>query len=761
MRKPCRSKINPMKPMTSAPAGLPQFTESLPPEYPVIDRERIQQAYMVAEKAHEGQTRASGEPYITHCAAVAIILAELRAPSEIVAAALLHDTVEDTPLTLEDIRLEFGENIARLVDGVTKMTQLPRVSRGGESDTTGPAREEILTVEQADRRKREMSNENLRKTLLAVGDDPRVVLIKLADRLHNMRTLGFTAPEKQKRIARETMDIFAPLANRLGLWQMKWELEDLAFRYLEPEKFKEIAKNLAERREIRESQIEEIKKNLRALLEKNSIKTEVSGRPKHIYSIHKKMQSKGKTFENMRDLRAVRLIVPDIPACYATLGIIHTTWRPIPGEFDDYIANPKDNFYRSLHTAVFYSDGRPLEVQIRTAEMHQEAEYGIAAHWRYKEGGARDSSYEKRVSSLRRMMEWRQEEALDAQEFVEGMKTDVFQDRVYIFTPRGDIIDLPSGSTPIDFAYHVHTDIGHRCRGAKINSKLVALDHPLKTGDQVEILTSKQGGPSRDWLNPNLGLVRTQRARAKIRAWFKKQDRQQNLDQGRQLLERELDRLGLSNIRFEELARDMDVRSADDMFVGIGCGDISLSRVINLLSSKLVSVEVGQETIPISAPRSETSFSDAISVVGLKGLLTMMAKCCNPTAGDEIVGYITRGRGATIHRQDCPNILRMKLSDRERLLRVSWGERTRTYPVPIRVLAYDRSGLMGDITNLLNSEGINIVDVAVHMDRDKIHADVAHIRLIVEVRDLEQLARLLTRVENLPNVMEAVRIRGG
>lgn len=750
-----------MKPIVNTPPGMQPLQDIMSAEYTLADRERIQHAYLVAEQAHLGQKRASGEPYITHCVAVAAILAELRAPGDIVAAALLHDTVEDTSLILEDIRREFGDKITRLVDGVTKMTNLPRVSRGGDGSNPDLGVEEILTVEQADRRKREISNENLRKTLLAVGDDPHVVLIKLADRLHNMRTLGFTSPEKQRRIARETMDIFAPLANRLGLWQMKWELEDLAFRYLEPQKFKEIAKNLAERREIREQQIEEIKHNLRTLLEKNGIKVEITGRPKHIYSIYKKMLGKGKTFDNVRDLRAVRLIVPDIPACYATLGVIHTSWRPIPGEFDDYIANPKENFYRSLHTAVIYSDGRPLEVQIRTLDMHEEAEYGIAAHWRYKEGGVRDQAYEQSISSLRRMMDWRQEEVLDAQDFVEGMKTDVFQDRVYVFTPRGDIIDLPARATPIDFAYHVHTDIGHRCRGAKINGKLVSLDHALNTGDQVEILTSKQGGPSRDWLNTNLGLVRTQRARGKIRAWFKKQDRQQNLDQGRQLLERELDRLGLSNISFDDLAHDMELRSVDDMFVGIGCGDISMSRVVNLLSSKYVSADIGEETIPISAPRSETSSSDAVSVVGLKGLLTIMAKCCNPTVGDDIIGFITRGRGATVHRQDCPNILRMKLNDRERLVRVSWGENVRTYPVPIRVLAYDRAGLMGDISNLLNNEGVNIVDVVVRMDRDKIHADVANIRLIVEVRDLEQLARLLTRVENLPNVMEAVRIRGG
>lgn len=398
-----------------------------------------------------------------------------------------------------------------------------------------------------------------------VGEDVRVVLIKLADRLHNMRTLGYMPEQKRKRIAKETLEIFAPLANRLGIWQLKWELEDLSFRYVNPEKYKEIAEQLAERRPDRERQLEEIKENLVRLLEKHNIKAEISGRPKHIYSIYKKMQKKDRPFNMLYDVRAVRLIVPDVPSCYAALGVIHTTWRPIPGEFDDYIAAPKDNFYQSLHTAVVYDDRRPLEVQIRTPEMHLNAEYGIAAHWRYKEGGKLgDKKFEQRINSLRAMMEWRTE-VKDAAEFVESMQTDVFRDRVYIFTPRNDIIDLPAGSTPIDFAYHVHTDIGHRCRGARVNGKLVPLHHELKTGDQVEILTAKRGGPSRDWLNPNLGLVRTSRARSKIKAWFKKQEDEQNLTQGRGALERELQRLGIGEINFEKLARELGYKTPEEM----------------------------------------------------------------------------------------------------------------------------------------------------------------------------------------------------
>ena len=740
---------------TKTTVPLERLLEQLPDNYTLADRELIHRAYRVAEEAHREQKRNSGEPYINHCLAVANILADLRVPPEVVAAGLLHDTVEDTTVTLNDIKRDFGQTIANLVDGVTKLTNLPRVSRGDQhaekpNGSNGSEPAELAPDDLSLGRKQDLVSETLRKTFLAMGDDVRVVLIKLADRLHNMRTLGFMPEAKRKRIAKETLDIFAPLANRLGIWQIKWELEDLGFRYLNPEKYKEIAEQIQERRPDREAQIENIKSDLTKLLESNSIRAEISGRPKHIYSIYKKMTQKGKPFDLVRDVRAVRLIVPDVPSCYAALGVIHTHWRPIPGEFDDYIAAPKDNFYQSLHTAVIYDDKRPLEVQIRTAEMHQNAEYGIAAHWRYKEGAHRDKSYEQRINWLRNMMEWRTD-VNDAQEFVEGMKSDVFQDRVYVFTPRGDIIDLAAGSTPIDFAYHVHTDIGHRCRGARVNGKLVPLYQELKTGDQVEILTAKRGGPSRDWLNPNLGLVKTQRARSKIKAWFKKQEDEQNLAQGRAALERELQRLGITSINFEKMARELGFKIPEEMFIALGNGDLSVNKVIKQLSEIEETADILEVTVPTQEKRSST---DAVEVVGLKGLLWTLARCCNPMPGDQIVGYITRGRGATIHRQDCPNILRRK--DTERLLQVGWGKVEQTYAVTITVKAYDRQGLMGDISTLLQAENVNIADVSVNFNRT-----VADIKLVVEIRDLAQLSRILTRIENLPNVLEAQRTKPG
>lgn len=724
--------------------AIDQLIENLPDYYSPLDRDVVHRAYEVALKAHALQKRQSGEPYINHCVAVASILAEMRMPAEVVAAGLLHDTVEDTTIKLDDLKKQFGDTVTNLVDGVTKLESLPRVSHNDEQPSP----------EQASRRKRQVAIEALRKTFLAMNDDVRVVMIKLADRLHNMRTLGFTPPEKQARIAQETLDIYAPLANRLGIWQLKWELEDLSFRYVNPEKYKEIADQLLDRRSTREDQITEIIEKLQHVLGQANLKVEISGRPKHIYSIYRKMVAKGKTFEMVRDVRGVRLLVADMPSCYAALGLIHNLWRPIPGEFDDYIAAPKDNFYQSLHTAVLYDDGKPLEVQIRTPEMHQNSEYGIAAHWRYKEGTRRDQKYEQHVLWLRSMMEWRGD-VKDAQEFVDSMKSDVFEDRVYIFTPKGDIYDLPAGSTPIDFAYHIHTNIGHRCRGAKVDGKLVPLDHELKTGQQVEILTSKQGGPSRDWLNSSLGMVKTQRARSKIRIWFKKQDEEQNLTQGRSMLERELHRLGLSDINLENLARQLDFKTTDEMFIDLGCGDLSVNRIINLIAEHELPIE---EQLVASKPKSSPDSTDAVSVVGLRGLLTAMAKCCNPMPGDPIVGYITRGRGATIHRQDCPNILRSK--ERERLVRVSWGEQMRTYPVPIKITAFDRQGLMSDISTLLDAEGVNIINVNIRVDHDSVKADVADIRLVIEVKDLVQLSRMLNRVENLANVLDAQRLRG-
>ncbi len=740
---------------------LETLLQNLPDYYTGLDRELLTRAYQFAEKAHHDQKRVSGEPYISHCVAVATILAEMKVPPDAVIAGLLHDTVEDTSVTLDDIRKNFSDEIAKMVDGVTKLTNLPRVSRGDQhiednlngSSTADSENGDTAYNEQGQKsRKRDLASETLRKTFLAMGDDIRIVLIKLADRLHNMRTLNYMPEVKRKRIAKETLDIFAPLANRLGIWQMKWELEDLGFRYTNPEKYKEIATQLNERRVDREEQIQKTLRNLKQVIEAAGIKVEITGRPKHIYSIYKKMQEKGRSFEMVMDLRAVRLIVPDIPSCYAALGVIHTKWRPIPHEFDDYIAAPKDNFYQSLHTAVIYDDGKPLEVQIRTSEMHQNAEYGIAAHWRYKEGRKRDDEFEQRINWLRRLMDWRKD-VDDASEFIDGMKTDVFQDRVYVFTPKGDIIDLPSGSTPLDFAYHVHTEIGHRCRGAKINGKLVTLDFRLKTGDQVEILTAKQGGPSRDWLNTNLGLVNTQRSRAKIKQWFKKQDWEQNVAQGKVQIDRELRRLGLESIDANHLSQEYEYKNVDDFYEAIGCGDLSLGRVIARISDLTKGKE---EDILAPHPATDTkSTSDSVTVLGLKGMLTSVARCCNPVPGDDIIGYITRGRGATIHRQDCPNILRLK-GDSERIVKVSWGEVRNTTPVAVEVKAYDRQGLLGDISNILNNESINLSDISL-----KNNHNIVLIKMVLEVNDLVQLSRVLTRIESLQNVMEVHRLRPG
>lgn len=746
---------------------IEQLMDSLPETYTPADCELIRRAYKTAEYAHKDQKRASGEAYVNHCLAVASILAELRVPPAVIAAGLLHDTVEDTVITLEDLERDFGDEIAMLVDGVTKLTQLPRVSRGDQHEDEQQLDEQQRQIaerrglpdpdeevaQMTRSRKYDLVSETLRKTFLAMGEDVNVILIKLADRLHNMRTLGSLPEQKRRRIAQETLDIFAPLANRLGIWQFKWELEDLGFRYTSPSTYKDIAESLDSRHSQREGEMNQIKSRLQTLLAQNGIKADVTARPKHIYSIYKKMGRKGVPFDMVYDVRGVRIIVPDIPSCYSTLGVIHTHWRPIPGEFDDYIAVPKDNFYRSLHTAVIFDDGKNLEVQIRTPEMHINAEYGIAAHWRYKENTARDEDYERRILWLRSLMEWNQD-IDDAREFLDSMKTDVFQDRVYVFTPKGDVIDLPAGATPIDFAYHVHTDIGHRCRGSKINGKLVPLDYTLKTGDKVEILAAKRGGPSRDWLNTNLGLVKTQRARSKIRQWFKKQARDQNISQGKTMLDKELRRLGLADINLERLAKEFEYRSLDSLYEAIGNSDLSFGRLVNHLT--LAGKEEEEPAVPITKTQTIQipTGTDTVNVLGLKGLLTTMARCCNPAPGDDIVGYITRGRGATIHRQDCPNMLRIQ--DRERLVKVSWGEVKRTYPVPIRIKAYDRSGLMKDVSTLITDEGINMTGVNVD-----VFQNLATFDITLEVKDIAELSRILDRLENLANVLEAQRIRPG
>jgi len=728
-----------------------QLLEKLPKNYSALDIERIEKAYQLAEKAHQGQTQPNGSPYISHCLAVAGILAEISVPPELIIAGMLHDVVEDTEITLEEVNKEFGAEIAGLVDGVTKLTHLPNLLRGDHQPKGKTALKEQATYRKS---REEAIAEALRKTYLAMSDDIRVVIVKLADRLNIMRSLSYFSEEMQKQIAQETLDIFAPLANRLGIWQIKWELEDLAFRYDSPGKYKEIAEKLADRRADREQQIQQIIKRLREELQAEGISTKISGRPKHIYSIYQKMTRKDMPFEMLMDLRGVRLIVDDVATCYKALGIVHMKWRPIPGEFDDYIAARKENNYQSLHTAVIFDDGKPLEVQIRTQEMHDSAEYGIAAHWRYKEDDAKiKESYQQKISWIRSLFNWQQEDE-DAEELVDSWKSDVFKDRVYLLTPQGDIIDLPAGSTPIDFAYHVHTEIGHRCRGAKINGKLVSLDYVLETGNQVEILTAKRGGPSRDWLNPNLGLVHTSRARSKIKQWFKRQDRELNLEQGKNILEKEFKRLGMKNVDLEQVLPEFNIKTVDDLFVAIGCGDIGTGRVINKLAEKEEEQLETELSFDLVEAPSSIMPSETIRVMGLKGIATTMAKCCNPMPGDEIIGYITRGRGATIHRQDCPNIL--QVTEKERLVKVSWGQPGRTFTVPIQIKAYDRQGLMTDISTIISDENVNLIDMSMKMNQH-----LANIKLIVGVKGISQLSRLLTRIESLPNVFEAKRRRPG
>ncbi len=695
----------------------------------------ITEAYELAEAAHAEQRRASGEPYIYHCLEVASVLAELRLDSPTIAAGLLHDVIEDSLVSLEDLQRDFGEEVAHLVDGVTKLGEI-ELSQMGK-----------LTFD-------EKESESLRKMFFAMFSDVRVVLIKLADRLHNMRTLSALPDERRRRIARETLEIFAPLANRLGIWQWKWELEDLGFRHLNPRRYREIAQLIDERRKAREEDIGKYIEILRQrLVEEGIPNSHISGRPKHIYSIHRKMELKGLPFDQIYDIRGVRMIVDTVGQCYNALGIVHSLWRPIPGEFDDYIATPKDNLYRSLHTAVVADDGKTLEVQIRTQEMHETAEYGIGAHWRYKEGRRhRDFEFEQKINWLRQLMEWRQD-ITDATEFVASLKTDVFQDRVYTFTPKGDVIDLPAGSTCIDFAYNIHTEIGHRCRGAKVNGKLVGLDYQLKNGDQVSILAAKRGGPSRDWLNPALGYVKTGRARSKIRQWFRRQDRDKNIAQGRELLERELKRLDVDSLSHERVAQLFQYDKLDDFLAAVGCGDINNQQIATRIIEAERQERAEEEEIQVPTLPPESVVGEGVTVRGTGGLLTHLARCCSPVPGDDIIGYVTRGHGVTVHRRDCPNILR--IDEPERLIEVDWGTDRKTYPVMIHILAYDRGGLMRDIAALVAADDINMTSLNVTTTKN-----IATFYATLEISDIAQLSSVLAKIERLPNVVEARRQAG-
>jgi len=738
----------------------------------------IERAYEVANRAHEamGQRRGNGQPYIVHCLATATTLAQMRLDAHTIEAALLHDVPEDTAVTIEEIRSQFGPEVAKLVDGVTKLKRLTKE----DGDALGQ-RWETLEEQKA---------ESLRKMFLAMAEDVRVVLIKLADRLHNMQTLDDVPPEKQMRVARETMDIYAPLANRLGIWQIKWQLEDLAFRHLNPTKYHEIADLLNARRQTREQHLQKAITTLSKALTEANITAELSGRPKHIYSIYRKMERKRREFGEIYDILAIRAIVPEVRDCYATLGIVHTLWRPIPGEFDDYISMPKDNLYQSLHTAVI-ADGTPLEVQIRTADMHRVAEYGIAAHWRYKEetGPSRDPDFDKKITWLRQFLELRRE-ASNAQEFVDFLTTDVFKDQVYVFTPKNDVIDLPAGATPIDFAYRIHTEVGHACRGAKVNDRIVPLDYQLKTGDRVEIITQKGPGvgPSRDWCNPNLGFVKTANARSKILQYFRKLERDENIASGRELLEKELKTYNLDR-EFEAVIHIVETYPAqsndrlnprwvddlhrfgfprpqaeriadffrgyphrDDLYLAIGTGEVQSSQVIQ----RLLVMEESPVAIPQKA--TPTKAVTGFQIMGRDGMLSRIAACCNPVPREPIIGYVTRGRGVTIHRQDCPQIAQMRgKADEARLVPVSWSASTQQYyRVPIRVDGIDRPGLLRDIADLVADDHINLAAASVVTRRN----NTATITATLEVNSPEQLATVITRLKRIAGVFEVTRLTG-
>lgn len=734
---------------TAYPKDLQALLDTMPDDLTPNDSLLIERAYHKAEKAHERQTRKSGEPYFTHCVAVAGILADMKMDAETVSAGLLHDIIEDTETSEDEIKTEFGQDIARLVVGVTKLTKLP-----------------IKQFDNLPNQSKQTSNnqkmEYFRKMFLTMDDDVRVVIVKLADRLHNMRTLGYMPEEKQKRIARETMDIFAPLANRLGIWQIKWELEDLSFRYLNNEAYRTIAKSLDERRASREEYINNVAQLLRDELERENIRNVyISGRPKHIYSIYRKMSRKELPLEQIYDVRALRVIVQEESQCYPVLGIVHRLWRPIPGEFDDYIAAPKENFYRSLHTAVIDNRGKTLEVQIRSWDMHEDAEYGIAAHWRYKEGrkGAHDRAFEDRIAYLRRLMEFgsagREE---DAETFMSRVKSEVFEDRVYAFTPKGDIIDLPAGATPIDFAYSIHTEIGHRCRGAKVHGKLKPLNYQLRMGDQVDIVTAKRGGPSMDWLNSDLGYVKTHRARSKIRHYFRRQNREKHIQLGREVLERELKRLGvLDKMTFEHVAHLIGYERVEDFLAGIGVGDITGSHIAQRVLEEERQRDHAQKTelerIQARPRKVAVDDSNGVKILGTGGLLVNMARCCSPAAGDDIIGYVTRGRGVTVHRQDCANVA--AIQDTERLIGVSWGSvaEEQKYVVPVEVIAQDREGLLKDIATLMSDERINIADINVNTRQQ-----VATLYFRLEIADNQQLTRIINKIEQVNSVFEAHRV---
>ncbi|QQY78756.1 GTP pyrophosphokinase [Keratinibaculum paraultunense] len=706
---------------------------------PNANMEQIIKAYNFAEAAHEGQFRNSGEKFIIHPYNVAIILTELNMDTDTIVAVLLHDVLEDTDVTYDTLVQEFGQEVADLVEGVTKLKKLQYKT------------------------KQENQAENLRKMVLAMAKDIRVIIIKLADRLHNMRTLEYMSEEKKKEKAIETLEIYAPLAHRLGISKIKWELEDLSLRYLDPEGYYDLVDRVSKRRKEREAYIQKIIKELSEKLDKMNISSDISGRPKNFYSIYKKMVYQNKSFEQIFDLTAIRVIVNTIKDCYGVLGIVHTMWKPIPGRFKDYIAMPKPNMYQSLHTTVIGPEGEIFEVQIRTWDMHRTAEYGIAAHWKYKEGKVKTDNFDEKLTWLRQLLEW-QKDLKDPTEFMETLKIDLFTDEVFVFTPKGDVINLPNGSTPIDFAYKVHTAVGNNCVGAKVDGRIVPLDYKLKNGNIVEILTSSTStGPSRDWLK----IVKSSQARNKIRQWFKREERELNINRGKEMLEKELKRQGykLTEILKEDwlknIANKLSLNTSEDLYAALGYGSVTLSQVIprlkefykdyyNIDDEKIENKKFN-EISPDS--RKKKRITQGVSVRGVDNIKVRFAKCCNPVPGDEIIGYITRGRGLSIHRKDCPNV--SDLVGQERFIDVEWDTDEKTeYPVEIQIKATDRSGLLTEITQGITDSNISLLSLNARTSKEKL----VLINMTLEIKDTEQLKELMKRIRKLKGVIDVYRV---
>ncbi len=703
---------------------------------PYVDIELIRKAYVFAKDAHQGQTRISGEAYINHPLNVAFILAKLELDVVTIAAGLLHDVVEDTGITLENIEEDFGSEVALLVDGVTKLSRI-----------------EYKT-------KMEQQVENLRKMFLAMAKDIRVIMIKLADRLHNMRTLKYMREDKQKEIAFETLEIYAPLAHRLGIYKLKWELEDLSFRFLNPDNYYDLVDGIAKKRAVREAFISNVIRELKDKLEAVGVEAEIQGRPKNFYSIYKKMEEQNKELSQIYDLMAIRVLVESVKDCYGALGMIHTLWKPVPGRFKDYIAMPKSNMYQSLHTTVIGPQGEPLEIQIRTWEMHRTSEYGIAAHWRYKEGTGKDEDFEHKLSWLRQLLEW-QTDMGDAREFMETLKIDLFSDTVFVFTPKGDVVELPRDAVPIDFAYRIHTQVGHRCVGAKVNGKLVPLDYKLKNGDIVEIVTTKQAnGPSRDWLN----LVQTSEARTKIRAWFKKENRDENIIKGKDILEKEVKKLGydepaeiIKTDQLNKIARKLNFVTTDDLYCAIGMGVVTPQQIITRVrddtkKEKVLSIEDFVSKEP--RKRSQKPGSGVI-VKGEEDVLVRLARCCNPVPGDPIVGYITRGRGVSVHRKDCRNVVVYGLGEDERMIEVAWDNTDKgSYHVHLEISAMDRAGLLNDVMTVLSEMKISADWVSARGTKNR----MATIDLVLEVNSLEQLDFIMSKIRRIKDLYDIWRV---